>query len=146
MDRTAEAERELRAAWKADPQLAGAAYNLAVLVSAERLPEAVLLCRKACGLRPDDPKYVYTLAFFLRQSGDIAGAMTQLRQIVDRNAAYPDAYGLLGQLYEENGAVDHAVAVYNQAAAHEQIPFETRRYFAGRAATLSRRPGGASAP
>ena len=41
------AEKHLRAALKADPQMAQAAYNLCVILSKDRLDEAVDFCRKA---------------------------------------------------------------------------------------------------
>jgi tetratricopeptide (TPR) repeat protein len=55
------AERYLKAALKYDPQMAQAAYNLCILLSKDRLEGAVLYCRKASELRPDDPTYAYTL-------------------------------------------------------------------------------------
>ena len=58
------AEKYLRAALKADPQMAQAAYNLCVITAKDRLDEAVTWCRKAAELRPQEPKYAYTLAFY----------------------------------------------------------------------------------
>jgi len=55
---------------KEDPTLAVAAYNLCVITARDRISEAVTWCRKAAELRPQDPKYAYTLAFYLNQKGD----------------------------------------------------------------------------
>ena len=68
------AEKHLKAALKADPQMAQAAYNLCVILSKDRPDEAVDFCRKAAEIRPDQPRYAYTLAFFHQQKGDLAGA------------------------------------------------------------------------
>jgi tetratricopeptide (TPR) repeat protein len=109
------AMRCLRAAWKADPTLAPAAFNLAVLL-AERSPsEAIELCRQAAKLRPDEPKYTYTLAFFLNQQGAKGEAKTILEKIVKAGADYPDAYMLLAGLYEQEGKLKEALDVYQRA-------------------------------
>ena len=65
-----QAERHLRAALQADPQMAQAAYNLCVLLSPDRPEEALGFCRKASELRPEDPRYSFTLAFYLHKKGD----------------------------------------------------------------------------
>ena len=58
------AEQYLKKALKADPQMAQAAYNLCVITSKDRINEAVSYCKKAADLRPQEPKYAYTLAFY----------------------------------------------------------------------------------
>ena len=65
-----QAETYLKKAIKADPQMAQAAYNLCIITSKDRIDEAVTWCRKAADLRPQEPKYAYTLAFYLNQKGD----------------------------------------------------------------------------
>ncbi len=45
------AEKHLRAALKTDPQMAQAAYNLCVILSKDRLDEAVDFCRKAAEIQ-----------------------------------------------------------------------------------------------
>ena len=64
-----QAEKYLKKAIKADPQMAQAAFNLCVITSKDRINEAVTWCRKAAELRPQDPDYAYTLAFYLNQKG-----------------------------------------------------------------------------
>ena len=70
------AEQYLKKALKADPQMAQAAYNLCVITSKDRINEAVSYCKKAAELRPQEPRYAYTLAFYLNQKGD-----SELRQL-----------------------------------------------------------------
>ena len=64
------AEQYLKKALKADPQMAQAAYNLCVITAKDRINEAVTYCKKAAELRPQEPRYAYTLAFYLNQKGD----------------------------------------------------------------------------
>jgi tetratricopeptide (TPR) repeat protein len=59
------AEKYLKAALKVDPQMAQAAYNLCIIASTDRLGEAVTYCKIAADLRPQEPRYAYTLAFLL---------------------------------------------------------------------------------
>ena len=49
--------------------MAAAAYNLGVILGEKNLDEAIAWCRKAHELRPADPKYAHTLAFYQRQEG-----------------------------------------------------------------------------
>ena len=92
------AERYLKKAIKADPQMAQAAYNLCVIIAKDRISEAVTWCRKASDLRPQDPKYSYTLAFYLNQKGEKAGAIRILKPIVEKYPKYKEAEMLLKEI------------------------------------------------
>lgn len=116
------AEKHLRAALKADPQMAQAAYNLCVMLAKDRGEEAEKFCRQATELRPDQPRYAYTLAFFLQQKGDLPGAATVLDGLLARYPGYADAYGLLGAVYEKQGKRAEAEAIYQKGLAVENIP------------------------
>ncbi len=64
------AERHFRTALAADPALAQAAYNLGVLLNRKAVTEeGVDWCRKASELAPQNPSYVYTLAYYLVAQG-----------------------------------------------------------------------------
>ena len=89
------AEKYLKAALKADPQMAQAAYNLCVITSKDRINEAVTWCRKAAELRPQEPRYAYTLAFYLNQKGDRDEAVRVLKGLVEVYPQYKDAEMLL---------------------------------------------------
>jgi len=118
------AEQHLRAAWKADGTLAAAAFNLAVLVAEEDLAEAVDLCRQAARLRPDEPRYAYTLAFYLARQSDSDAATAALSEVIRSHPAYADAYFLLGALYEKQGKTGEARKVYEQALGN--LPLSER--------------------
>ena len=90
-----QAEKYLKKAMKADPQMAQAAYNLCVITSKDRISEAVTWCRKAAELRPQEPRYAFTLAFYLNQKGDRDEAVRTLQKIVKKYPGYKDAEMLL---------------------------------------------------
>ena len=116
----------MRAALKADPQMAEAAYNLGVLLGKERLEEAVQFCRRAHELRPEDPKYGYTLAFYLNQKGDLVGATRVLQETLFRQPGYGDAYMLLGEIYARQGQKEKAAGMYMQALRNKSLPESDR--------------------
>lgn len=97
-----QAESHLKSAVKHDPQMAQAAYNLCILLSGDRFEEAVGFCREASTLRPDEPRYAYTLAYYLHQKGETAEAVAILKAIVGRHAEYRDAQVLLRQILSSN--------------------------------------------
>lgn len=127
-DRT-KAESHLRAALKADPSLAEAAYNLGILLAGDDIEQAVKMIRKASELRPNDPKYEYTLAFYLRQTGNEEEAIRVLREVIRRQQAYAEAYVLLGDIYEGQGKSKEAEALYRKALANENLPERSRYFF-----------------
>jgi tetratricopeptide (TPR) repeat protein len=128
--RLEEAKKAHRAALEADPALAAAAYNLGVILAGEDMTEALLWCRRAAELRPDEPRYAYTLAFFVQQAGDAEGAVTLLESLIDTHPGYGDAWALLGTLYERLGRADDARALYRRAVENDRLPTNVRRQFA----------------
>jgi tetratricopeptide (TPR) repeat protein len=129
MGKPKEAEKEFRAAAKTDPKSAQAAYNLCVVTSKDRMDEALKWCRKATNLRPEEPRYGYTYAFFLDQKGETAKAIPVLRKIVDRNPPFSPAYVMLGTIYEKQGKAGEAKKVYKKAADNAQLPEPDRAQF-----------------
>jgi tetratricopeptide (TPR) repeat protein len=138
MGKTKEAEKEFRAAAKADPKSAQAAYNLCVVTSKDRLDEALKWCRKAADLRPEEPRYGYTYAFFLDKKGDTAKAVPVLRKIVDRSQPFSPAYVMLGTIYEKQGKAAEARKVYKKAADNPELPEPDRAQFRNRLQTMGK--------
>jgi Flp pilus assembly protein TadD len=97
-NRMPEAEQILRRALDVDPANAALAYNLCVIVSKTRLEEAIGLCRRAVVSAPQDPRYLYTLAFFLVQNGDLKGAAAVLRRSAASGIACTQCDQLLSQI------------------------------------------------
>ncbi len=116
------AEKHLRAALKTDPQMARAAYNLCVILSKDRLDEAVDFCKKAAEIRPDQPRYAFTLAFYQQRRGNLPEAIRVLDALITKYPASADAYILLGGIYEKQGKGAEAEEVYNKGLAVEGIP------------------------
>jgi len=128
-----EAEAALRTALKSDPQFPEAAYNLGVLLAQDRLPEAMPYIRQAHKLQPLNPKYAFTLAFYLRQQGDTRGAIEVLNRQVQQKRTTPDIYFLLG----ESGQPEAAQKVYQQALADEGLPKGAKYNFKTKLQALS---------
>jgi tetratricopeptide (TPR) repeat protein len=93
-----QAEKYLKKAITLDPQMAEAAYNLCIITAKGRINEAVTWCRKAAELRPQEPKYAYTLAFYLNQKGDRDEAIRTLQVIIEKYPGYKDAEMLLREI------------------------------------------------
>jgi tetratricopeptide (TPR) repeat protein len=93
-----QAEKYLKKAFKADPQMAQAAYNLCIITAKDSIHEAVNWCRKASGLRPDEPKYAFTLAYYMNQKGDKDEAVRMLKALIEKYPGYRDAEMLLREI------------------------------------------------
>jgi tetratricopeptide (TPR) repeat protein len=92
------AEKYLEKAFTADPQMAQAAYNLCIITAKDRIDEAITWCGKASDLRPQEPKYAYTLAFYLNQKGDRDAAVKTLNGILAMYPQYKEAEMLLKEI------------------------------------------------
>jgi tetratricopeptide (TPR) repeat protein len=126
------AEKNLKRAFKTDPQLAAAAYNLCVITAKDRRAEALEWCATAVSLRPQDPKYAWTLAYYQRQGGDTASAVATLNRLIKQRPDYPDAWLLLADIHEKQGRKDEAATVYQRALNEKGIPLEARAHIQSR--------------
>jgi Tfp pilus assembly protein PilF len=72
-------------------------------------------------VRPQVPKYAYTLAFYQRQKGDAQGAITTLQNLVKQRPGYVDAYVLLAEIYMQQGDRQKAAAVCRQALENKGL-------------------------
>ncbi|MGD8867021.1 MAG: tetratricopeptide repeat protein [Gemmatimonadales bacterium] len=115
--RDTQAEAAFHAVLAVDTASHEAAYNLCVLLAADRLDEAIRWCRKAAELRPDEPRYSYTVAYYLRARGDTAEATARLRQLIADHRAFADAHILLADIYAEGGEPDMAESILAETLA-----------------------------
>lgn len=129
MNRPAEAEGVFRRAFQIDPNLAAAAYNLGVMLASDRPFESLRWCEKAYQLCPDEGKYGYTYAFFLRQRRETGKAVRVLEDMVRRGVPYSDAYLLLGAIHLERREPDAAAGVYRSARDNDNLTPEERENF-----------------
>ncbi len=119
------AEKHLRAALKADPKMHEAAYNLSVLLANDHPRESIELLLNAFELNAN-PKYGYTLAFYMNQNRDPERAADMLRLVIQQWPTYTDAYLLLGDIHEEQGNIEEAREVYQQALSTEGVSRRNR--------------------
>jgi tetratricopeptide (TPR) repeat protein len=110
-----EAEKALKIALKTNPKQAVAAYNLSVITSNNDLNEAISYARIATKSLPGEPKYGYTLAYYLLQNRQNVEAIKTLRDVISRQPLFLDAYKLLADTYIRDGKPDEAVKVYRMA-------------------------------
>ncbi len=110
-----EAEKALKIALKTNPKQAVAAYNLSVITSNNDLNEAIGYARIATKSLPGEPKYGYTLAYYLLQNRQNVEAIKTLRDVISRQPLFLDAYKLLADTYMRDGKPDEAVKVYRMA-------------------------------
>jgi Tfp pilus assembly protein PilF len=137
--KTAEAEQALRAALKSNPELPAAAYNLGVLLSRKGDKEGLEWLGKAGRLRPE-PRYLYTLAFFQLQQGNGARAAKVLQNLTKKHPAFPDAYLLLGEIFEKAGKTSAALDIYRQALDRASLNRRQRLLAAGKVKSLAGPP------
>jgi len=101
MNKMPEAEQAFRAAFKADSHSAQAAYNLGILLSKEHPEESLTWCRRATELRPDNPQYGYTYAYYLYHAGRLNQALEVLRRVRERHPEHQDSAQLERQIKQE---------------------------------------------
>jgi len=88
----------LRDCLRFHPGNAQAAYNLALLISADRLQEALVFCRKAVAAKAGEPRYEYALALLLGQGGKTDEAIKLLEKLLKRDPANQEARLLLEEI------------------------------------------------
>jgi Flp pilus assembly protein TadD len=120
------AERYLRAALKADPAMSRAAYNLALLVFAEKPKEAMQLGLQAFEQHPT-ARYGFTLAYFMNQAGDQAGAEKMLDLVIKRWPWHADSYLLLTDIYLASDEKTKAQSLLKKALEENKLGPRDRR-------------------
>ena len=99
-----QAENYLKKAMDLDPQMADAAYNLCIITAKDRIEEAVVWCQKAVEIRPQEPRYACTAAFFLYKKGEKEKAISILQGVVKKYPDYKDAGMLLKEISTQDNA------------------------------------------
>lgn len=89
--RLEKATQEYLAFIRARPDQWTAHYNLGVLLSRDRPEEAIGFCRKAAELQPEEPRYSFTLAYYLYKKGENRQAASLLDQVLEKHPTYRDA-------------------------------------------------------
>ncbi len=112
--RPVEAEAAFRRALRRNPKMSPAAYNLSVLLAADRPEEAIRWARSAYA-SDASAKNGYNLAFLLRQRGKPDEAAALLRTLVAAHPQFLDGLLLLGDLSERQGKKAEAIDAYRAA-------------------------------
>ena len=120
-NRVKEAKQELKEAFRLDPKMAPAAYNLCILAIKDRPAEALSWCRKAAALNPQEPKYAYTLAFYQKEQGHLKGAAATLKDLVTQRPNFKDGYLLWAEIYVQQGDRPQGEALLRQAQQVESL-------------------------
>jgi tetratricopeptide (TPR) repeat protein len=89
------AAKHLEVAMEEGTNRAQAAFNLAVIKGRRNPAEAARLCKEAVDAEPGNPRYRYTLAFYLAQSADVPGAIEVLEELLKSHPGHADARALL---------------------------------------------------
>jgi Tfp pilus assembly protein PilF len=129
MHRPADAEQAFRRCLALDPNAAAAAYNLAVLLAPDRPYESLRLCARAWRLRPQEPRYAYTYAYFLHQRRETDEAVKVLQDLVRRQVPCADAYLLLAEIHCQRGQLHAAAEVYRSAWTNGNFTPDERNAF-----------------
>ena len=133
----AEAEAHLRTALKADPKMHEAAFNLGVLVAGDRPSESIDNLFKAFELSPN-PKYGYTLAFYLHQNKDFDRASLTLDFMIEHWPTHADSYLLLADIREQRDKKAEAIQLLNNALSTKGMAERDRFRLAAKLKDLQR--------
>ena len=123
LGRLDEAEIALKAALDANPEgQAVAAKNLSVIVAQKGdMAGALTYAEKAWKIRPGNPEYGYTLAFYQLQSGQKTKAVNTLQLVLKDTPEYLDARQFLADIYLRDGNTEMAVKLYKEALNQEGL-------------------------
>jgi tetratricopeptide (TPR) repeat protein len=113
-----------RSALVADPDHAPTAYELgSILVTLGNLDEGIALLQHSVELAPT-PLTHYDLGIALGRSGDSAGAIANLQQVIALQPDYADAHLNLGIAYARLGQIDEAKGSLKRARDFYQAEIE----------------------
>lgn len=124
-----EAVKHLRAALRADPKMAQAAYNLGLLLPEGNPKEAVEQISKAYEISPN-PRYAFTLAYFLNQGGDQQGAEEVLALAVQKWPWHADSYLLWADVHLARKEKTKALDVLQKALSQDRMTPRDRQRLA----------------
>jgi Tfp pilus assembly protein PilF len=126
------AEKHLRVALEADPTLGEAAFNLSIILAKDRPTEALHWSRKAADLRPGEPKYAYTLAFYEHQQGNSGEAIKVLQELTRKHPKYLSAYMLMAEIHEKQGQKEEAEKAYRAVLSNKALTPQEKGFIESR--------------
>jgi tetratricopeptide (TPR) repeat protein len=129
MGRMDEAEAVFKKLLEINPESAVAAYNLSVISSKKNMEEAIRFAELAVKNDPMNPKYSYTLGYFLYQQQRFGRAERVLSDLIDSISSYGDAYLLLYEIYVRTGQAENARRLSERASANQELHESYRMRF-----------------
>lgn len=123
-----EAQKAFARVLEIDPKSAAAAYNLAVIDdSMGHTEQSIEYSLKAAELAPANPKYAYTHALYLAKAGQGTKALEKLKELVQKQPQFADAYVLLSDLEARQGQMSEAQDLLRQALSSQSFSAEDRQ-------------------
>jgi tetratricopeptide (TPR) repeat protein len=129
MGRLEEAEKAFSRVLGINPASSVAAYNLSIITSDRNLDEAILFAELAAINDPMNPKYPYTLGYFLYKKKEYPRAEIILKKLTESFRSYGDAYLLLYEVYAQTGKSVEAKQLTEQALSNPELHESYRMRF-----------------
>jgi tetratricopeptide (TPR) repeat protein len=130
MGRIDEAETAFDKVLEINPKSPVAAYNLSVINSSKNMDEAIRYAELAMVNDPKNPKYPYTLGYFLYQNQQFSRAEKILTDLISWTSSYGDAYLLLYEIYTLTDQSEKAIRLLEKATANPELHESYRNRFA----------------
>jgi Flp pilus assembly protein TadD len=111
---------------KYEPRQPTAAFNLAVITSASDPQAAAAWAARAAEWAPHEWKYVSAHAFYLRQTGDTAGALAALGRFATQHPESGEGWLGLAHAQAEARQIAAATETCRRALARFDLSAETR--------------------
>ncbi len=121
MGRVEEAETAFKKVLEINPKSAVAAYNLSVIFSSKNMDEATRYAEMAVRNDPSNPKYPYTLGYFLYQQQEFARAEIVLKGLIQSFTSFGDGYLLLYEIYIKTGQTQKARQLAREASSNTEL-------------------------
>ncbi len=107
-----EAEQALKTVLETNPKQAVAAYNLSVISAQTNLKQGIKYAEIAANSAPGDPKYAYTLAYYLVQDNQKQEAIKILQKLTKEQPLYFSAVSMLADIYIRDGKKQEAINLF----------------------------------
>lgn len=118
---------------------ATAAFNLSVLLNDRDPDESLELIRRAYILDRENEKYSYTYAFYLSKYGNYDDAISVLKEHINLNPLFLDAYLLVADIYQRDGDINSAREILEDAIVSQLFGEEQTQKFRNMLSSLSNR-------
>lgn len=116
-----------------------AAFNLSVLLNDRDPGESLELIKRSYLLDSENEKYSYTYAFYLSKHGNYDDAISVLKELININPLYTDAYLLIADIYIRKGDISSAREILENVIKSQLFGEEQTQKFMNMLSSLSTR-------